>query len=138
MFKLGEKQKSHLLSELIFQFSRSSGPGGQKVNKTESQAELRWNVLVSQVFTESQIIRLQDKLKNLINKEGELVLSSDQFRSRERNKQACIDHLYEHIEKALHRPKKRKPTKPSRGAIQKRLDEKKKHSEKKKNRQKWD
>ena len=81
MYKLKSQEKSDLLIELQFQFSRSSGPGGQKVNKTESQVELRWDVENSKVFDEAKTKRIYQKLANQINNNNELVLTSDQFRS---------------------------------------------------------
>ena len=135
--RLREKTRNQIAAEVDFQYSRRSGPGGQKVNKTESQAELRWNLLASTALNEKQFQLVQDKLNKLINKDQELVLSSDQFRSRERNKQACLERLFEHIERALHIPKKRKKTKPSKASIEKRIQEKKRRGEKKRNRQKW-
>ena len=121
-----------ILVELKFQFSRSSGPGGQKVNKTESKAELRWLVKESSVFDSSQKEKLQSRLGHSINSEGELVIASDQFRSRERNKKDVCDRLRKILEKALHESKKRKKTKPTKSSIKKRLEGKKKHSDKKK------
>ena len=137
MYKLKSQEKSDLLIELQFQFSRSSGPGGQKVNKTESQVELRWDVENSKVFDEAKTKRIYQKLANQINNNNELVLTSDQFRSRERNKEDVTERFFEYLEKALHVPKKRKPTKPTKSSIEKRLQNKKIHSEKKQNRQKW-
>lgn len=127
-----------LLEECQFQFSRSSGPGGQKVNKTESKVELRWPVAATVLFHQEQKDRIQARLSNSINKEGELVLASDQYRSREQNKRAVCERFHSLIEKALHQKKKRKKTKPTKSSIQKRLDSKKKQGDKKRARGKID
>jgi len=117
--------------ELQFHTSRSGGPGGQHANKTETQVELRFNLHESQVLSEEEKERLLKKLSNRITKEGELILSAESSRSQVRNKEEVLERFYEMVDKALTKPKKRKPTKPSKAAKRKRLDEKKKHSEKK-------
>ena len=131
MFKLSETKKRKLENEVEYQYSRSSGPGGQKVNKTETRAELHWDMLISPMFKGEQKQLLSQKLRNRLNKKGELVFYSDKYRTREQNKSACFDNLVESIEKALTLPKKRKKTKPTRSSVEKRLKEKKKHSDKK-------
>lgn len=136
MTHLSQFKKDKLSEEVRFQFSRSSGPGGQKVNKTESKAELYWSVHDTQVFKDEAVTRIEHKLSNRINKEGELVIHSDQFRSRERNKEACLQLFFDILAQALHVPKKRKKTKPSRSSVEKRIKEKKQHADKKKTRQK--
>lgn len=138
MALVGEKKREALKVEVTYQFSRSSGPGGQKVNKTETQVELRWSLTYTKLFSEAQKKLISLKLANQINKDGELVLSSDQFRSRERNKQACLDIFFNHLEKALHIPKRRRPTKPTRSSVEKRIQAKKELSDKKRNRKKWE
>lgn len=138
MYKLTDFKKDKIAAEVDFQYSRSSGPGGQKVNKTETRVELFWNFGDSPLFTDEQKQRLYNKCSNRINKQGYLQFYSDQFRSRDRNKAECLSHLYEAIEKALTKPKPRKKTKPSRASVEKRIKEKKKNSDKKKMRQKWD
>lgn len=138
MYKLTQVKKKKIASEVKFQFSRSSGPGGQKVNKTETQAELRWPLAQSQVFPQAQLERLQEKLSGRINKQGELVLQSDKFRSRPANQKQCWDLLWQEISRALTLPKARKPTRPTRASQEKRLQEKKKRGERKRHRQKWD
>lgn len=137
MYKLTQKKRKSLNEEIEFQYSRSSGPGGQKVNKTETQVEIHWNVNNSSVFSADNKARILEKLKNRINKEGELVVQTDKFRTRPQNQKLCFQILCEHIEQALTRPKQRKKTKPSRSSIEKRISDKKKHGEKKRNRQKW-
>lgn len=138
MYTLTQKKKLQLQDELIFQYSRSSGPGGQKVNKTETQVELRWSVPKTSVFHSEQIERIQTQQENKINKEGELIIKTDKFRSRLANQKFCLELFYKLLGQTLTIPKKRRPTQPKRSAIEKRIQEKKHHSEKKKNRQKYE
>ena len=112
-------------AELEFHFSRSSGPGGQHVNTTSSKATLVWPVMHSNILSDAQKQRLAGRLHNRINQEGELQVHSEQHRSQHRNRQACRELMAGLVRDALHVPKKRKPTKPSRAARQKRVDEKK-------------
>lgn len=117
--------------EIRFNTSRSGGPGGQHTNKTETQVELRFNIHDSQVLNEEEKERLLRKRSGKITKEGELIITSKSRRSQLQNKEAALDKFYALIEKALRKPKKRKPTKPTRASKKQRLDDKKKHSEKK-------
>ncbi|NJN41789.1 MAG: aminoacyl-tRNA hydrolase [Flammeovirgaceae bacterium] len=120
-----------LLSELTFQTSRSSGPGGQNVNKVNSKVTIRWNIQASAVISEEQKIVLLRKLKNQLNKEGVLILSAQGSRSQLQNKESVLSKLEALIKKALTVKKKRKPTKASKASKRKRLDSKKRHAEKK-------
>lgn len=126
-----------LQEEVNFQYSRSSGPGGQKVNKTETRAEARWNIGLSRLFNDEQKNMLEFKLKNRINKNREMVVSCEQFRTRPANQKQCLLNLEELLERALTVPKARKKTKPSRSSVEKRISAKKRMGEKKKNRQKF-
>ena len=128
--------KERLLSELRFKATRSSGPGGQHVNKTSTQVELSWHIDTSLVFSEEEKLRLKEKLSNRITKEGVLSLASQNSRSQYKNKQDVINRFLIIIEKSLQQPKKRKKTRPSQASKIKRLSNKKAHSEKKANRQK--
>jgi len=119
------------LDELNFQASRSSGPGGQHANKTETQVELRFSIHDSHLLSEEEKERLMKKLSNRITKEGELILTVESSRSQVRNREEATEKFYALLEQALKKPKKRKPTKPPKAAKRKRLEEKKKHSEKK-------
>lgn len=138
MYKLTDHKKHQIEKEVDFSYSRSSGPGGQKVNKTETRVELFWDVQDSELFTSQQKTRISEKLNNRMNSEGQIQFYSDQFRTRPANQKACLQNLFDALEKALTRPKPRKKTKPSRSAIEKRIKEKKKQSDKKKMRQKVD
>ncbi len=124
--------------EFTFQTSRSSGPGGQHANKTETRVTLRFNVTESKHLSDEQKERVLQKLANDITEDGELLISNQESRSQATNKENCIEHFYEMLEKALKKPKKRKPTKPSRAARKKRLEKKRQQSEKKSRRQKPD
>ena len=117
--------------EFQFNTSRSGGPGGQHANKTETQVELRFSIPESQVLDEEEKQRLLKKLSSKVTKEGELIVTAESKRSQLQNKEEAMEKFYSMVEKALKRPKKRKPTKPTRAAKKKRLEEKKKHSEKK-------
>ncbi len=118
-------------SEIHLSFSRSSGPGGQSVNKLNTRAELWFDVNTSTVLNEDQKDLIHKKLKSRINNDGELFLSNQTERGQLRNKELVIKRFYELINKALKVHKKRKPTKPSRSSIEKRLRNKKQRSEKK-------
>ena len=119
------------LSELVFTASRSSGPGGQNVNKVSTKIELRFNVGKSILLTEEEKEVIRDFLKNRINNEDELIILCQTERSQLKNKEKSIEKFYSLIEKTLKPKKKRKPTKPSPGEKEKRLEEKRLKSEKK-------
>ena len=123
-----------LYSELQFQTARSSGPGGQNVNKVESKVELRFHVANSQLLTEEQKEVLLTKLAKQLTSEGYLLVTAQEDRSQLRNKETAIQKFYDLLKRAFHKPKARKATRPSAGAVRERLTAKKKHSEKKANR----
>ncbi|MGY0391513.1 alternative ribosome rescue aminoacyl-tRNA hydrolase ArfB [Bizionia sp. KMM 8389] len=123
-----------LISELSFKAVRSSGAGGQHVNKTASKVVLNWNLLNSQVFSESQKMRLQSKLQNRLTSDGVLILTSSDSRSQHKNKDLVIKRFLELIRKGLTVTKKRKATKIPKSVKLKRLSNKKKQSDKKANR----
>ena len=122
------------LPEITFQTSRSSGPGGQNVNKVESRVELRWHLLESQLLTDLQKALILEKVANQLTAEGLLLVTAQDDRSQLRNKEIALARFHELLLKSLRRPKPRKATKPSRGAVRKRLEGKKKDGEKKANR----
>lgn len=124
--------------ELQFQASRSSGAGGQNVNKVASKIELRFNVVNSQLLDEAQKALILLKLKNQINSEGELIVVSQEDRSQLRNKELVIKKFKALLLRALTVAPKRKPTKPTAAMIAERLKDKKKKSERKAQRGKVD
>ena len=119
------------LPEFQFQTSRSSGPGGQNVNKLETRVTLRFNLNNSNVFTEEEKETLRKKWEKQLTNEGELLISSEEHRNQLRNKDNTISKFRKAVEQAFTKPKFRKKTKPSKGAIEKRLTSKKNHSDKK-------
>ncbi len=129
--KLSENLKKQLEAEIVFSATRSSGPGGQNVNKVNSQVELRFQVNNSNLFSEEEKSRIFLKLKNRINSEGELVLSSQSARSQTDNKEIVLAKFYEMVEKALTVQKKRIKSVPTLASRMKRLESKKNRSLKK-------
>ena len=120
--------------ELSYKTSRSSGSGGQNVNKVETSVTVIWKVEDSTVFTESEKERILLRLKNKINAEGILQTTVSESRTQLQNKKNAIEKIQELVNKSLIVPKKRIATKPSRVKVEKRLESKKKLSEKKENR----
>jgi len=118
-------------SEISFKTARSGGSGGQNVNKVETMAEALWLVAGSRFFTDEEKTLIQEKLKTKINKDGYLHVKSSETRSQLENKLIAQAKLEELVARSLIIPKKRKATKPSKAAKEKRLDSKKKESLKK-------
>jgi len=129
---------SSLISELVFKAVRSSGSGGQHVNKVSSKVVLSFNVPNSALLTDAQKELLKTSLINRLNSNGDLVLHCDESRSQHKNKSLVIMRFLQIIEQGLIIPKERIPTKKPRAVIRKRLDNKKKQSAKKTNRKKPD
>ncbi|MDT0606376.1 alternative ribosome rescue aminoacyl-tRNA hydrolase ArfB [Croceitalea rosinachiae] len=125
-----------IIQELKFKAIRGSGAGGQHVNKVSSKVELSFDVLKSEGLSELEKERLLIKLVNRLTKEYVLILQCDEARSQHKNKALVVKRFFEVLKKALHVPKKRKPTKPSKSSVEKRIKSKKAASIKKTNRQK--
>ena len=123
-------------SEIKETFIRSSGPGGQNVNKVASAAQLRFNVLNSESLPDYVRARIIHTHHNRMNKDGDLVINSAQYRTQSQNREKVREKLKSIIISALKRKKKRVKTKPSYRARQARLDRKKRISQKKSDRQK--
>jgi ribosome-associated protein len=126
--------EAQLIQELQFKAVRSSGPGGQHVNKTASKVELRFSLETSEAFSDAEKQRLLQKLGSRLTAQGELILYASDSRSQHRNKILAIERLLALIKEHLKVQKKRKKTKPSKGAIEKRLKTKKQNALKKANR----
>ncbi len=120
-----------LSSEISFKTARSGGSGGQNVNKVETMAEALWHVASSRFFTDEEKALIQEKLKTKINKDGNLHAKSSETRSQLENRLVAQTKLQELVAKSLIKPKKRKPTKISKEAKEKRLESKKKEGIKK-------
>lgn len=127
-----------LLNELSFKAVKSSGSGGQHVNKVASKIELYFNLNISEVFNEAQKSNIQKKLKNRLTKDGVLILQCDESRSQHKNKEIVIKRFLKLLKNTLVEEKKRVPTKIPRAVVRKRLKNKKYRSEKKANRKKPD
>jgi ribosome-associated protein len=123
-----------LKSELSYKYVRSSGSGGQHVNKVSSKAELYFNLEDSSVFNEVETLKLFEFLKNRLNKGGVVVLACDESRSQFRNKAIVTQRFINLIEEALKEQKKRRATRIPRSVKRKRLNNKSINSEKKANR----
>jgi ribosome-associated protein len=119
------------LSEITFYASRSSGPGGQSVNKVSSKVELRFHIAGSSLLTDAEKEILLARLKNKVNAEGELVLVCQTERTQLLNKGKVIEKFYKLLAKALEPSKKRIKTSPTRSSREARIKEKKILSEKK-------
>lgn len=127
-------------TEFHFQYVRSSGPGGQNVNKVNSKAQLHWNFQDSESVPIGVKTRFLQRFPNRITESGEVVIQSDRFRDREKNRDDCLEKLRQMLLLVVHPPKPRKKTKPSRVVREKRKQHKQRASDKKRSRQKrnWD
>jgi len=130
--------KNGLITEIKLKAIRSSGAGGQHVNKVSSKVELTFNVLHSTALSDIEKKRITTKLAHRLTKEYNLILQVDDHRSQHRNKDLVIKRFLELMEGALKVQKRRKKSKPTKSSIEKRLKSKKKSALKKVNRRKPD
>lgn len=122
-------------SELDMKTSRSSGAGGQHVNKTSSRVEISWNIVQSRALSDEQRERLTTRLASRLSEEGAIRVVASDTRSQLRNRETAERRLGETIARALVVQKRRRPTRRPRAANEARLTEKRKHSDKKRGRQ---
>ncbi len=120
--------------EFRFSYARSSGPGGQNVNKVNSKVQLSWTPAESSALPSDVLQRLLDQQRNRVNKAGELLITSERYRDRERNVSDCVEKLRQMLLRASRRPTPRKPTKPTRGSKERRLRDKRVRSQTKSHR----
>jgi ribosome-associated protein len=121
-------------AELEIRATRAGGPGGQHVNKTSTRIEVVWDVAASPSLTDEQRSRLLARLAPRLDSRGRLRVVSDASRSQRRNLEAAVERLRETVQRALHVPKPRKPTRPSKAAVERRLETKKRRAAKKQKR----
>jgi len=120
--------------ELSFRASRAGGPGGQHVNRVSTRVEVRWNVLRSESLSERQRARLLEKLASRIDSRGVLRLVCDETRSQWQNRLLAVERLNTLVRQALVLPRPRKKTKPPAAAVERRLADKHRQSDKKRER----
>lgn len=122
------------LREFAFQFVRSSGSGGQNVNKVSSKAILRWPVLQSPSIPDDVRARFAARFRRRLTQDGELVVTSQRFRDQKQNVADCLAKLKEMLREVARAPKPRRATRPSRAVEERRLAQKRQASEKKRRR----
>lgn len=125
------------LSEIKVAYTHSSGPGGQNVNKTSSKARIRWRLTCGRLAPEV-VERFRKLYPSWVTEEDDVVIANQEFRDAPKNREACFEKLRRAILEASKTPKERIPTKPTRGSIRRRLEDKKRLSAKKKERSRRD
>jgi len=122
-------------AELEVRAVRSSGPGGQSVNTTDSKVELRWDVASSTALSEQQRARLLERLGSRLTSDGVLILTGSEHKSQHRNRAAVLARFRSIVGEALAPPRQRRRTRPTRASKQRRLDQKRRRGETKRLRQ---
>lgn len=125
-------------TEFDLHFSRSSGPGGQNVNKVNSKVAMYWPIGESGALPQEVKDRFVAKYSHRMTQEQIVIITSDKYRDQKRNVEDCLEKLKEMLMEVLVPPKKRRATKPSKSSVQKRLSGKKADSDRKKLRKKID
>jgi ribosome-associated protein len=120
--------------ELRFEWSRSGGPGGQRVNKANTRVTLRWSVDASRAIPAAVRDRFRARYRRRINSEGELVLHSQRFRDQGRNVADCVEKLEEMLRSVAEPPTPRRPTRPTRASKERRLRQKQRDATRKRER----
>lgn len=118
-------------AELATSFARSSGPGGQNVNKVNSKVLLRWNVRASSALPLDARVRFESCFPTRISQAGDVILSSDKYRDQGRNLADCYEKLRQLIQASLVVPRSRRKTRPTRGSVENRLADKRHKSSQK-------
>jgi Protein chain release factor B len=121
-------------TELTYRASRAGGPGGQHVNTSSTRIELLWDLPNSRAVTEDERERIRAKLAQRLDSDGQVRVVASDRRSQQQNREAADTRLASLVRHALHVPKTRRPTKPTKAAKERRLSDKKRRSEKKQNR----
>lgn len=120
--------------ELSVRASRAGGPGGQHVNTSSTRVEVVWNAVRSGVLTAEERERVLTRLSSRLDSEGNLRVVASEHRSQARNREAAVERLAHVVRKALHVPKSRRKTRPTKSSVEKRIQKKKKVSSKKRER----
>ncbi len=119
------------LAEFEMSYARSSGPGGQNVNKVNSKATLRWSLARTASLPEDVRQRFLARHHRRVTVEGDLVVTSQRYRDAGRNASDCLEKLRQMLLDVAQPPKRRQPTRPTRGSVRRRLDDKRRRSQKK-------
>ncbi|MBY0491265.1 MAG: aminoacyl-tRNA hydrolase [Gemmatimonadaceae bacterium] len=122
------------MTEIVLTAISGGGPGGQHVNKSATRIALQWNVRTSLALREEQRERLLQQLASRLDTEGQLRIVAGEYRSQQQNRRAALERLQQLVARALVVPRVRRATKPSRGAVQERLTDKRKRAETKRQR----
>jgi len=122
------------MSELEMRAMTGSGPGGQHVNRSATRVALTWNVRDSRALREDQRARLLAKLASRLDSDGNIRIVAGEYRSQQQNRREALDRLVQIVARGLVVPKSRKATRPTRGAVERRLTEKKQRGDTKRQR----